>query len=125
MCYKCGEKWGPGHRCSSTVSLNVIQDMWQFCSDSASSGHDDSDSGDDLCAISVQAINGIEGIQTIRLRGFINQIEAYMLLDSGSSHSFINEDVASLIPGWQPLLTPVHVKVANGHVIHCTHELPH
>jgi hypothetical protein len=48
------------------------------------------DSGDDLMAISLQAVNGIEGTKTIQFRGFVAGQEVFMLVDSGSSHSFAN-----------------------------------
>jgi hypothetical protein len=46
-----------------------------------------------------------------------------MLLDSGSSNSFISEFVAANVSPWQSLPQPVKVRVANGEVLSCTHEL--
>lgn len=71
----------------------------------------------------MQALKGSEGAKTVRLRGFIESAEVLMLLDSGSSHCFINEHIAISIPGWQQLQAHVHVKVANGSEILYTHEL--
>jgi hypothetical protein len=67
----------------------------------------DSDSSEDLMAISMQALNGIEGSKTIRLRGYLQGREVFMLLDSGSSNSFINEFVAVNVSPWQSLPQPV------------------
>ena len=75
LCFKCGEKWGPNHKCPPSISLNAIEDIWKCIAD-----HEDlvptieaveSDSGDHLMAISLQALNGIEGSRTIRLRGYL------------------------------------------------------
>jgi hypothetical protein len=85
---------------------------------------DDSDSGEDLMAISIQALNGTKGSKTIRLRGFLAGQETFMLVDSGSSHCFINEQLASKVSGWKPLPSHVHVTVANGAKILCAYELP-
>jgi hypothetical protein len=30
LCYKCGLKWGPGHKCSNSVSLHVVEELWQM-----------------------------------------------------------------------------------------------
>lgn len=84
---------------------------------------DDLDSGDDLMALSAQAANGTEGFQTMRLRGHLNGKEVFMLIDSGSSHSFVDDQVAAHIQPWKPLPQSVRVTVANGGVITCTHEL--
>lgn len=86
LCYKCGEKWNPSHKCPSTVSLNALEEIWQFCSGSPNTDHEASDSTDDLCSISLQAVKGTEGVQTIRLRGFVHDAEAFMLVDSGNTH---------------------------------------
>lgn len=61
---------------------------------------DDQDSGDELMAISVQALQGTEGSQTIRFRGFLAGQEVYMLLDSGSSYCFIDQRAAKELGGW-------------------------
>lgn len=50
-------------------------------------------------ALSVQAISGTESFKTLRLRGYLQGKEIFMLIDSGSSHTFISEDVANLVPG--------------------------
>jgi hypothetical protein len=46
-----------------------------------------------------------------------------MLVDSGSTNSFISEQLAKSIPGWTALKQPIQVRVANGNIIHCTHQL--
>ncbi|XP_025825540.1 uncharacterized protein LOC112900963 [Panicum hallii] len=122
--YKCGEKWNPNHKCPTAVSLHAIEEVWQICSEPSPSDSEESDSADDLCALSLQAAKGTEGSQTIRLRGFVNNLEAFILVDSGSTHCFINEQLAMSIPGWKTLITPVLVKVANGNIFTCTHEIP-
>lgn len=77
-----------------------------------------------MCAISLSAIKGTENPRTIRLRGFIGTTEVLMLVDSGSSHCFINEHLATQIPGWKPLSSPVKVQVENGTVLWCSYEIP-
>jgi hypothetical protein len=82
-----------------------------------------SDSGEDLMAIFVQAMNGTEGSRTVRLRGYIQCKEVFMLIDSRSSHSFVSDLVAATISPWHSLAQSVSVKVANGQTLACTHEL--
>lgn len=110
---------------SCNLSLNAIEGLWQFCSDTSHSDHEDSDSTDDLCTISIQTVKGTEGVQIIRLRGFIQGTEAFMLVDSGSTHCFISDQSAANTPGWHALSTPIQVKVANGNLLGCSHEIPH
>lgn len=83
---------------------------------------EDSDSGDDLMAISAQAIQGTNSGKTIKLACNILQHKAILFVDSGSSHNFITQ-LASHIPHWKPLEKPMQVKVANGSILTCTHEV--
>lgn len=47
-----------------------------------------------------------------------------ILVDSGSTHSFLSAAVASQISGVQPLAKPVSVKIADGATVNCDSELP-
>jgi hypothetical protein len=104
-----------------------MEELWNCFSDgneSESQLHhqEDFDSREDLMAISVQAIHGIEGSKTIRLKGHLSGKDVFMLIDLGSSHGFINEETTKCISGWQALSTPAQVQVANGEFLHCTHQ---
>jgi len=46
-----------------------------------------------------------------------------ILVDSGSSHSFFNPAIASLLSGHRSLPHPVAVRVANDEVIQCVTEV--
>ena len=84
---------------------------------------DDSDSEEDLMAISSQATQGTSQGKTIKLSGHILKHQAVILVDSGSSHNFISEQLASLIPNWSTLKKHMQVKMANGGILTCTHEV--
>jgi hypothetical protein len=127
LCFKCGEKWGPQHKCSATVSLNAMEQLWACITDGEKleflSSKVEADSDDELMALSVQALSGTEGIQTIILKAYLKGREVFMLVDSGSSHSFINDQLVSNMGSRQLLSHPVKVQVANGELLHCTHQL--
>lgn len=31
LCMRCGEKWGPGHRCAPQLQLHVLQEVFNLC----------------------------------------------------------------------------------------------
>jgi hypothetical protein len=128
LCYKCGERWGPQHSCPESVPLHVVEELWQLVSDkeeqlSKSAGNSDSDSGEELMAISFQAANGTYSGKTVKLECHIHQHKAIVLIDSGSSHNFISEQFATAIPNWKTLQRAIDVKVADGGILKCTHEI--
>ena len=106
LCYKCGLKWGSQHKCPESVSLHVVEKLWQIVSEEDQVTQailDDSDSEEDLMAISSQATQGTSQGKTIKLSGHILKHQAVILVDSGSSHNFISEQLASLISNWSTL----------------------
>lgn len=66
------------------------------------------------CQLSVHALAGTEDVETLRLRAMVGSQVMLLLVDSGSSHSFVNPAFVSragcdIIP-----VNPVRVWVANG-----------
>ena len=102
LCYKCGVKWGPGHKCAPTVDLHVVEELWQMLQNPNHlpqvDPNEDSDSSDELMALSAYAVAGIEAPKTIRLIGNLQGLKPLILLDSGSSSTFISEQMAALLP---------------------------
>lgn len=125
LCYKCGARWGPQHTCYDNVPLHLVEELWQMIAEQkVSEGEAESDSSEDLMTVSVQAVNGSYSGKTVRLQGFIQHQTAVILLDSGSTHTFISEQLACLFPAWRKLDKVINVKVANGGILQCTHEIP-
>lgn len=81
-------------------------------------------SEEDLCLLSAAAATGTESPRAFRLLGQLKQRSLLMLVDSESSHSFINSDIAIDWPGIQPIPTPLRVKLADGAIVACTKEIP-
>jgi hypothetical protein len=105
-----------------------MEQLWQCVTDgeelSLPEMNDDSDSSEDLMAISFQAHSGTEGARTLRLRGYLQDKEIFMLVDSGNSHSFISEHMASFVSPWQPLSHSIQVQVAMGLAYHAHMSCP-
>jgi hypothetical protein len=106
------------------VSLNWAEEIWQLIESSYSSDPcPDLDSGEDFMHLSISAAQGTDTAQTIRLVGTLFQQPVVLLLDSGSSSSFVSQSLAAKLPHWTPLSEPGQVRVANGNILQCTHEL--
>ena len=124
LCFKCGGKWGPQHKCPATVPLNVIEEVWHFLGNSADcSNESNSDlDPDELMALSNQAVKGTCAAHTLKIHAYIHQKPAIILVDSGSSHNFISKHMATDLHPWTPLKHSMLVKVADGATLAYSHE---
>lgn len=69
LCYKCGLRWGPNHQCAESVPLHVVEELRQMLNVERNSTEmqAESDSEEDLMAISAQADSGTTDGRTIKL----------------------------------------------------------
>jgi hypothetical protein len=57
---------------------------------------------------------------------FLGQIQGHtvvLLIDYGSSHSFINSCMTGVLFGWGKVPDPIRVRVSNGQIISCHLEI--
>ncbi|KAF2308907.1 hypothetical protein GH714_023416 [Hevea brasiliensis] len=85
LCFKCNEKFGPGHRCKKLFS---IQAVLEDSDDDADMEIEEHDPTEEIPAISLHAIAGFEGPETMRLTGTVEKLKGIILVDSGSTHNF-------------------------------------
>lgn len=132
LCYTCGERWSRDHKCGPTVQLHVVEELLEFRdSSSKERGDEEKDSAvipnseyeGEVCQISKEAMQGTETSGTLRLQGLIQHNEILMLVNSGSSHSFISEGLADKWTQQRHVLSPIKVKVADGGILECVTEL--
>lgn len=126
LCIHCGEKW---QQCAANLQLHVLQEVWDLC-------HNDlSEDGEDCTAtteteeqvfmlLSSAVASGVLAHHTLQLLGQIHDHPITILVDSGSSHSFLSTFFASVLPGVKPMAKTVQVKVADGSSVPCSDEIP-
>lgn len=76
-----------------------------------------------LCQISKEAILGTQSARSVKLQGLIQHHEVLMLVDSGSTHSFVSVEFADKLSTQQYSCPAIKVKVADGGVLSCSREL--
>lgn len=128
LCFKCGERWGKDHKCAASIHLHVVEELLnalQFNTEEEKFSGDIPETADDaLMSISYQALNGIDSSTSIRLRGWVQGTELLMLVDSGSTHSFVDERIGSTFIGLKHLPQPLKVQIADGGQLSCSQVIP-
>lgn len=132
LCVRCGDKWVPGHKCAATPQLHALQKVWEMCqeyfseSESASPQDDTpSPSSEMFLMLSSAAVSGQSAPRTMQFQGSIYGQTVLILIDSGSSHSFLNAALTPHMPGIQQLSAPVTVRVADSSTMSCFSMIPH
>jgi hypothetical protein len=128
LCMRCGGRWALDHQCPPQVQLHVVQELLDIL-------HIDDDVAAAVPAeepppeqvflqLSLAAISGTVQPRTICFWGTIGNQHVKILLDSGSSHTFISTSIAAHCSGIQQLPVPLQVQVANGEVLTCSSYIP-
>jgi hypothetical protein len=129
LCFRCGDKYSKEHQCKQASQLLTIQlgDFGEILS--ADTVHalellEESAPAAECCHISVHAIAGTESSVSLRLRTMVGNQLCLILVDSGSSHSFVNAEFARRVGANVQAITPVQVKVANNQTMYSNYVAP-
>ncbi|VAI24746.1 unnamed protein product [Triticum turgidum subsp. durum] len=129
LCYKCGERWGKDHTCPPTVQMHVVEELLAlFTVEEELGDHQQNPTEyeeDNLCTISKQAVDGSPGPGVLQLHAWIQGREVSLLVDSGSSASFVDHHIAAKLLGVCKMAKTCRVKVADGALLHCDSFIPH
>jgi len=129
LCFKCGEKFIPGHKCKQPASptLNYIAvdegvDGGIILSDEVLEQLESPQSiyAPDDVFVSLNAITGADKARLIKFRALASNQVVLQLLDTGSSHTFLNAGLLNKLPCNMMDIAPTEVRVANGQTIMCT-----
>lgn len=127
LCFNCDEKFTRGHQCSSKFFMLIAEEE-----ETTMGGNDlvplPPDSSADInqspTQISFHALSGHLAPETLRLVGQIVNHHVVILIDGGSTHNFVQEQlVTSLALDMQPVPS-LWVMVGNGNKIYCHHLCP-
>ncbi|KAL4281431.1 hypothetical protein GQ457_03G011630 [Hibiscus cannabinus] len=128
LCFKCGEKFQPGHQCKQR-QFNSMEEAEQCQLEELHDNLEENpvqtnampimEEDPDTLEISINALTGSVGSSTIRIQGTIKGRSLSILVDTGSTHSFVT-------PGWSKegvelvQTTPLLITVANGEQLQST-----
>lgn len=130
MCFTCGEKYEPGHqakcRKENTTQLHVLtpEDMNMVLTPEILEQIEQEEKQEEVDPLlSLNAISGADTLQCIRLRALVHHQLLLMLVDSGSSTSFISKQMVETLKLEVEECDPVRVKVASGDVMVSTQRV--
>ena len=123
--FKCGDKYSKDHQCKKPAQMLMIEvgDFGEVFSDDTVHALNLLDDTSELqcCMLSAHALAGTEAVNTLRLRAVVGDQIMLLLVDSGSSHTFVNAEFAKRAGCVLSPSPPLSVKVANGQSMQCNH----
>jgi hypothetical protein len=129
LCFKCGDKYFPGHTCAvTTCALNVMEttvDGGEFLSDEMLNSLE----GPQFCMtqgegfLSLNALSGQPRNKAIQLRALVKNQSLVILVDSGSSHTFLNARISDKLQVRATTIPSLSVRVVNDEMLRCDAEV--
>ncbi|KAG7944870.1 hypothetical protein I3843_15G125100 [Carya illinoinensis] len=121
LCYYCDERFQSGHKCNKSklfllegMKIEEIEDE-EIDESMAILNLEESKEGEEekgeLLGISLNALAGAYALKTMRIAGVINKISVITLIDTGSTHSFIDPNSSWLMD--QHILALVSVRLPH------------
>jgi hypothetical protein len=109
------------------VQLHVVQEVWELLGyvDAQPSEETVESSSQLFITLSQAVVTSTEYSKTLKFLGIIADHQVLILVDSGSSHSFISFSLAHKLLGISALSIPLRASVANGSQLVCASELQH
>jgi hypothetical protein len=126
LCMKCGDKWERGHKCPQHIPLHIMEELLEAVQESLvdDSSSTDTSSDEELLSLSLSATVGIQGKKTMRLQGNFKWHEILILVDSGSSSTFISASLVQKLACPTEPIEAATVIVAYGATLLCNTRVP-
>lgn len=128
LCFRCGEKYSKEHQCKKPMQLLTIQlgEHGEILTEDAVQALELLSEPEKLecCEISAHAVSGADNAETIRIRALVSNQVMLALVDSGSSHNFVDENFAKRASLDLVAVPSVQVTVANGQAMESKFQAP-
>jgi hypothetical protein len=123
LCYHCDERWSVDHKCK-TMKLYIMESV-----EEEEKVEDAVEEEVELCVeeeepaeITLCALLGSSSPSTMRVVACINRHKAIVLIDTGSTRNFLDNNLAKSLKLAIDTISYFGVKVANGEVIRTKRE---
>lgn len=128
LCFRCGDTYSREHQCKKPAALMTIElgEYGEVFSDDTVHAMEllEENPEAQCCMLSANALSGVDAPDTIRLRALVGNRVMLLLLDSGSTHSFVSTTFAEGLKNAIQPMDAVNVRVANGQQLQCDSWVP-
>lgn len=119
LCFRCGDLFRPGHRCSTSFSLLEIDEDGHPTQNPLEPVEEAELEPPEDAEISFNAILGRPIATTMKLCGSLAEKEVLLLVDSGSTHNFISDSLVHDLKLAASSISNFGVQIGDGSVVRC------
>ncbi|XP_052204119.1 uncharacterized protein LOC127809399 [Diospyros lotus] len=130
LCFNCNKKFTPGHKCKKAQAFLIECDHPQDWDEEEAEpdmplnwpAEAIEAASDEQPEVSLHALAGSSGPQTMRVTAMLRNREVSLLIDNGSTHNFISTRIAQRLQIPITHIDSFHVRVASGEKLTCTQQ---
>ena len=123
LCFWCDEKFSPKYKCKyRQLYMLIVQDDDEWKEEKVEGEGSMEDNGqpkDDNPQLSLDALEGTYNFQTIRLKRVVGKKRICILIDSGSTHNFLDAKMVGRLGCVMEDIPEFKVMAANGNELFC------
>lgn len=113
LCYSCPERYRVGHKCKRRHIFLIEVGEKEVTGTQIEQGQGTEAETEELTEISLHAISGTLGNSTMKVEGEVNNKRLQLLIDSGSTHNFLDESMTDKLGCRTEQVALMKVLVAN------------
>lgn len=121
MCFKCDERFSPGHICKSrlyqTMVLREVESDQETEEAELEKVEEEQKEEDTPMELSMNSIVGINGNDTMKVRGKLKGNEVVILIDSRATDNFISSDIVQRLQIPVTTTRSYNVSVGDGYSV--------
>ncbi|KAG8372812.1 hypothetical protein BUALT_Bualt12G0106000 [Buddleja alternifolia] len=116
LCYNCDEVFVPGHRCKLRQVYMIMsqEEEEAYTVDAVDPDPPTKELLSEDMTISINAISGNSDLNTLRIKGLVKHSSIQILIDSRSTHCFLDETVATNLGCHVEFTNLMLISVADG-----------
>ncbi|XP_074293193.1 uncharacterized protein LOC141620149 [Silene latifolia] len=122
LCFYCDENFTPQHVCKNKRQLFILEEEEEETVEEVEEIVEE-EGESQIAQISIQALTGKSNCQTMRIHGHIGRITSSILVDTGSSHNFLDLGVVRKLGLRMEPIPSFNISVANGGKLMCSHVI--
>ena len=118
LCFYCDQKYTPGHKCEGQLfTLMVVPEVDETDEFMECLDQEEIEESVQEPQISLNALTGVHNYKTLRIKGTVGKHKVHILVDCGSTHNFVDINVAKKLGCKITSTCPMAITVGDGYKV--------